>query len=273
MHPFVRASSKVVCSIILLMTLYVAGHGGLFFFAALPGFLAALIFFTPFRRWFFDFIGVPISAKASVVSVILLLGFMAALSASFTKSDKAMSSIEEKGKKRTEAVAYFQNHKDEILREGRSFLEQGKNKQAMALAKKYAPANDPDLIQFRKDAQSAVTLEKERRNKEIVAQRDKAIEEERQEKEKLISGLILDYRGKVVSIDKLDSSTCWVQINPNLPQSSIISVCENLGYYLQNASGGKYRPSVHMFVGGTHIAVARPGSRGYSAELDVQRWQ
>ena len=89
---------------------------------------------------------------------------------------------------------------------------------------------------------------------------------------KTINGLILEYRGKIVSIEKLDDITCWAILNSNLSHSDCLKLSEIIGYYIKNTTG--YEPSVHVFQGRTHIAVARPTilGAGYRSRLDIKKW-
>jgi len=88
---------------------------------------------------------------------------------------------------------------------------------------------------------------------------------------KTINGLILEYGGKIVSIEKLDDITCWAILNSNLSHADCLQLSENIGYYIKNTTG--YEPSVHVFQGRTHIAVARPTilGEGYKAKLDIKK--
>ena len=88
---------------------------------------------------------------------------------------------------------------------------------------------------------------------------------------KTINGLVLEFRGKIVSIEKLDDVTCWAILNSNLSHSDCLQLSENIGYYIKDTTG--YEPSVHVFQGRTHIAVARPTilGVGYKARLDIKK--
>jgi hypothetical protein len=86
-----------------------------------------------------------------------------------------------------------------------------------------------------------------------------------------IDGLVLEYRGKIVRVEKLDDITCWAILNSNLSHSDCLKLSEKIGYYIKNTTG--YEPSVHVFQGRTHIAVARPTilGGGYKAKLDIRK--
>lgn len=88
---------------------------------------------------------------------------------------------------------------------------------------------------------------------------------------KTINGLVLEYSGKIVSIEKLDDITCWAILNSDLSHSDCLQLSENIGYYIKDTTG--YEPSVHVFQGRTHIAVARPTILGdkYKAKLDIKK--
>jgi len=89
---------------------------------------------------------------------------------------------------------------------------------------------------------------------------------------KTINSLVLEYRGKIVSIEKLDDTTCWAILSSDLSHSDCLQVSKDIGYYIKQTTG--YAPSVHVFQGKTHIAVARPTilGAGYKARLDIKKW-
>jgi len=87
--------------------------------------------------------------------------------------------------------------------------------------------------------------------------------------------LITDYQGKIISIEKLNSSTCWAVVSPSLNPSECVKLAENIGYYIHNSTGGPrsgQQPSVHVFQGTQHIAVARPSGMQYKGKLDIRDW-
>ncbi len=88
---------------------------------------------------------------------------------------------------------------------------------------------------------------------------------------KTIDGLVLKYRGKIVRIEKLDDITCLAILNSNLSNSDCLQLSKNIGYYIKNTTG--YKPSVHVFRGNTHIAVAIPTilGDGYKARLEIKK--
>ena len=88
---------------------------------------------------------------------------------------------------------------------------------------------------------------------------------------KTINGLVLKYKGKIVSIEKLDDITCWAILNYNLSYPDCLQLSKDIGYYIKNTTG--YEPSVHVFQGRIHIAVARPSilGDGYKARLDIKK--
>jgi hypothetical protein len=88
--------------------------------------------------------------------------------------------------------------------------------------------------------------------------------------------LVLDYQGKIQSIEHLDSATCWAALNPQISNQQAVEIAENIGYYIRNATGGMngQTVSVHVFIGTTHIAVARPsiGGTKFTGKLDIKEW-
>jgi len=89
---------------------------------------------------------------------------------------------------------------------------------------------------------------------------------------KTINSLVLEYRGKIVSIEKLDDTTCWAILSSDLSHSDCLQISKDIGYYIKKTTG--YAPSVHVFQGRTHIAVARPTilGAGYRSRLDIKKW-
>lgn len=88
--------------------------------------------------------------------------------------------------------------------------------------------------------------------------------------------LVRDYQGKIISIEELDSSTCWAILAPGLSNIECVKMAENIGYYIRNTTGGVHgkTPSVHVFKGPQrHIAVARPSGMQYIGELDIKIWR
>ena len=90
----------------------------------------------------------------------------------------------------------------------------------------------------------------------------------------LSSNLKIDYKGKIISIEQLNSSTCWAVLSSDLSNLECVKVAENIGYYIRNSNGGirGERPSVHVFKGGSHIAIARPSGMQYVGKLDIENW-
>ena len=95
-----------------------------------------------------------------------------------------------------------------------------------------------------------------------------------QDWKKLSKNLIIDYKGKVISIEQLNSSTCWAVLSSNLSNLECVKIAENIGYYIRNSTGGVRgeSPSVHVFKGGKHIALARPSGMKYVGKLDIDNW-
>lgn len=84
----------------------------------------------------------------------------------------------------------------------------------------------------------------------------------------------IEYRGKIVSIEQLNSSTCWAVLSSSLSNNESIRIAENIGYYIRNSTGGirGSKPSIHVFKGGRHIAIARPSGMKYVGKLDLADW-
>jgi hypothetical protein len=90
---------------------------------------------------------------------------------------------------------------------------------------------------------------------------------------KLADNIIKDYQGKIISIEKLNSTTCWAVLSPNLSNIQAVEIAENIGYYVRNSPGITHgiTPSIRVFLRGKHVALARP-SRKYVGEIDLQDW-
>ncbi|MEA3305601.1 MAG: hypothetical protein U9R52_02185 [Candidatus Omnitrophota bacterium] len=86
-----------------------------------------------------------------------------------------------------------------------------------------------------------------------------------EDRKKLSDDIIMNYKGKVISIERLNSATCWAVLSPELTNTQIVEIAENIGHYIRNATGEKL--TVRVFVNGTHAALARPSGKKYIASL------
>jgi len=86
----------------------------------------------------------------------------------------------------------------------------------------------------------------------------------------LAESMIIDYRGKIVSIEQLNSTTCWAVLSSQISNAQAVEIAERIGDYIRNVTDKK--PTVHVFVGGRHIARARPSGRRYAGQLQIQNW-
>ena len=90
----------------------------------------------------------------------------------------------------------------------------------------------------------------------------------------MANDLVKDYQGKIISIEQLNSSTCWAVLSFRVSNLKAVEIAENIGYYIRNTTGGikGEKPSVHVFVGGKRIAIARPSGTKYSGTLKIEDW-
>lgn len=86
----------------------------------------------------------------------------------------------------------------------------------------------------------------------------------------IADNIIMDYKGKIISIEQLNSTTCWAVLSPRLSNYQAMEVAENIGYYIKNVIGKT--PVVHVFVNGRHIAIARPSGKKYIGKVKIQDW-
>ncbi len=88
------------------------------------------------------------------------------------------------------------------------------------------------------------------------------------------SSLINDHRGKIIAIEQLNSRTVWAVLSPNLSNEECRKEAEAIGFYVRNSTGGirGEKPSVHVFKGGKHIAVARPEGINYVGKIEIKNW-
>jgi hypothetical protein len=87
--------------------------------------------------------------------------------------------------------------------------------------------------------------------------------------------LMADYQGKIISIKKLNSSSCWIVVSPSLNTAECVKLAENIGYYIRNSTGGPrsgQTPTVHVSQGTQQIAVARPSGMQYKGKLNIKSW-
>ena len=90
----------------------------------------------------------------------------------------------------------------------------------------------------------------------------------------LSNNLKTAYAGKIISIEQLNGTTCWVVLSPQFSNSDCVKTSESIGYYIRNATGGikGEKPSIHVFKSGKHIAIARPNGIQYKGKLDIKNW-
>lgn len=90
----------------------------------------------------------------------------------------------------------------------------------------------------------------------------------------LANNLIENYRGKIISVEQLNSSTCWIVVSKQVSIIQCVKMAENVGYFIRNSTGGinGIKPSVHIFKQGKHIAIARPDGLNFKGKLDIQNW-
>ena len=90
----------------------------------------------------------------------------------------------------------------------------------------------------------------------------------------LSQNLMVEYKGKIIAIEQLNSSTCWAVLSSSLSNLECIGIAENIGYYIRNSTGGirGQKPSVHVFKDGKHIAIARPHGMKYVGKLNIENW-
>ena len=72
--------------------------------------------------------------------------------------------------------------------------------------------------------------------------------------------LMIDYKGRIISIEQLNSSTCRAVLSSDVSNLKCVKIAENIGYSIRNSTGGirGERTSVHVFKGGKQVAIARP---------------
>ncbi len=90
----------------------------------------------------------------------------------------------------------------------------------------------------------------------------------------LADNLIADYQGKIVSIEQLNSTTCWAVLASYISDNEAVELAENIGYYIRNVTGGAggEKPSIHVFVDDKHVAIARPSGIQYIGKLSIENW-
>jgi hypothetical protein len=88
------------------------------------------------------------------------------------------------------------------------------------------------------------------------------------------ANLIAKFDGKILSINKLDSLTCYAILSSDISNDEAANIAEKIGYYILNATGGKKggSPPVHVFIDGKHIAVAQPSGMDYIGKVSLQNW-
>ena len=90
------------------------------------------------------------------------------------------------------------------------------------------------------------------------------------------NNLMADYHGKIISIKKLNSSSCWIVVSLSLSTAECVKLAENIGYYIRDSTGGPrsgQTPTVRVSQGTQQIAVASPTEgMQYKGKLDIKSW-
>lgn len=121
---------------------------------------------------------------------------------------------------------------------------------------------------------STPNLPKNLTQKKAAKKLQKSLIQFQQNWKPLIDNIVRDFQGKIVSIELLDSTTCWAVLSPNLPRLQTIELAENIGSYIRRSTESTHRitPDVHVFLRGQHVAVARPSGKSYIGEISIQYW-
>lgn len=82
--------------------------------------------------------------------------------------------------------------------------------------------------------------------------------------------IIADYRGDIIFIEQLNSSTCWAVLSPKTSSERAVEIAENIGYYIRTVLGKT--PTVRVFVNGVHVAIARSSQGRYVGKLKIESW-
>lgn len=94
----------------------------------------------------------------------------------------------------------------------------------------------------------------------------------------LVNNIVGWYEGKIISIEQLNSTTCWVVIRPVRSMSRAVEIAENVGCFIRLHTGGfpiwKHgeTPVVHVFMNGKHVAVAKARGTEYIGKVDLEDW-
>ena len=94
---------------------------------------------------------------------------------------------------------------------------------------------------------------------------------------KLIAeNLVGGFEGKIVSIEQLTGSTCWVIVPDTTTNAEALEIANNVGIYIRNVTGGLKgrRPTVRVFRDDKHLAVAKPSFSNYffDVKLEIRNW-
>lgn len=90
----------------------------------------------------------------------------------------------------------------------------------------------------------------------------------------LADNIVKDFQGKIISIEQLNSTACWAVLSPVFTRIQSAALAEIIGSYIRNFSGSSQEmtPSIHVFVRGQHIAVARLSDKSYVGKISIQHW-
>jgi len=86
----------------------------------------------------------------------------------------------------------------------------------------------------------------------------------------IADSIIVDYQGKILSIEQLNGTTCWAILSSKISMFDAIGVSERIGDHIKNTTGRT--PTVRVFINGRQVAMARPSGNRYAGQTKVETW-
>lgn len=91
--------------------------------------------------------------------------------------------------------------------------------------------------------------------------------------EKIADELIAHFKGRVISVEELNTMRCRVKLSPRLSHQQAVKIAENIGMYILKATKKERSaeiPTVYACIGDQQIAIAKVARRQYVGKLDVR---
>lgn len=89
---------------------------------------------------------------------------------------------------------------------------------------------------------------------------------------KIAEELLATYKGKIVSIEKLDNRSCWAVLATGTSNDEAVKLAEQIGDFIKKSSGdlGSPKVMIRVFINDEQVAIAVLSGEKYAGQLKSQ---